>query len=326
MVAVVEGPWTGGETSASSQVFEFRSWALLTEQSRGALHVFLPLTDRGVDGLVHRLTDDQYVLVQAKMRTTLVDGEVHLVVWADSLADDNVVIVAGLLVDGGIGPMCLVVPAGEFKRHAGVSSDAGKPIYSMEFGMRPRSDSRWLRWLVPPERLAERFGVSVEGLKEAREEPLPEWRSDLGFLGESEAVRRLAEAGELNLFRPFPDLETVELAVLHLITRRVVGLQIKTVDISRARLRATVNIRGLSFRSSPTTFFVVLGWLRDESRFHERCLLVPSEKVREFAHDDGHGHLEFEFHADSAGPAWLDRYQIALNELRSGVMRLGEPV
>jgi hypothetical protein len=319
-------PWTGAETSASCQVFEFRVWAALTEQSRGSLHVFLPLTDRGVDAIVHRLTDDQYVLVQAKDRSTLIDGEVRLVVWADSLADDKVVIVGGLLVDGGLGPMSLVIPAGDFKRLASTSSHEGKQIYEAEFGMRPRSDSRWLPWLVPAERLATRFGVSIEGLKEAPEELRPEWRSDLGFLGESEVVRRLAEDGELNLFRPFPDLETVELAVLHLTTRQVVGLQIKTVDVSQAKRRATVNIRELSFRPSPTTFFAVLGWFRDESRFHDSCLLVPSEQVREFAHDDGHGHLELEFHADSAGPAWLDQYQIPLSELRQRVSMLVETV
>ena len=324
MVAVVEGPWTGGETSASGQVFEFRLWAALTEQSRGSLHVFLPVTDRGVDGLVHRLTDDGYLLVQAKMRSSLVDGEVHLVVLQDSIPDDEVLIVAGLLVDGGLGPTCLVVPAGDFKRLANLSSNEGKPIYSMEFGMRPRSDSRWLPWLVPPERLATRFGVSLEALKEAPEEPRPVWRSDLGFLGESEVVRRLAEDGELNLFRPFPDLETVELAVLHLTTRVVVGLQIKTVKVSQTKRRATVNIRGLSFRPSPATFFVVLGWFRDESRFHERCLLVPSERISEFAHDDGRGHLEFEFHADSAGPAWLAAYQVPLGHLPQLVKLLVE--
>jgi hypothetical protein len=318
----VEGPWTGDETSASCQVFEFRVWAALTEQSRGSLHVFLPLTDRGVDGLVHQLADDRYVLVQAKMRSRLVDGEVHLVVWPDSIADDHVLIVAGLLVDGGIGPTCLVVPAGDFKRLANVSSDEGKPIYSMEFGMRPRSDSRWLPWLVPQEQLATRFGVSLEALKEAPLKLRPEWRSDIGFLGESEVVRRLAEAEELNLFRPFPDLETVELAVLHLTTRQVVGLQVKTVDVTQAKLRATVNIRGSSFRPSPTTYFVVLGWLRDESRFHERCLLVPSEKVRELAHDDGRGHLELEFHANSTGG--LTRFQVGLDELCDRVTRLVE--
>ena len=325
----MEGPWTSGETSASGQVFEFRLWAALTEQSRGSLHVFLPVTDRGVDALVHRLSDGEYVQVQAKTRSTLMDGEVHLVIWADSIAHDEIVIVAGLLVDGGLGPMCLVVRAGDFKRLAELSSHEGKPIYSMEFGMRPRLGSRWLQWLVPPERLATRFGISVEALQEAPaepEEPRPEWRSDLGFLGESEVFRRLAEAGELNLFRPFPDLETAEVAVLHLTSRRVIGLQVKTVDIDGDRLRATVNIRGLSFRPSPTTFLVVLGWLRDESRFHERCVLMPSEKLREFAHDDGHGHLEFEFHADSGGPAWLDKYQVSLSELRERVTLLAETV
>jgi hypothetical protein len=322
MFAVVEGPWTRNETLAVAQVFEFRLWAALTEQSRGQLHVFLPLTDRGIDGLVHRLTDGAYVLLQAKSRSTLMDGEVHLVVWADSIVDDEVVIVAGLVVDGGLGPTWLVVRAGDFKRLADLTTHDGKPLYSMEFGMRPRSDSRWLPWLVPSERLAERFGVSVEGMEGAAVEPRPEWRSDLGFLGESEVTRRLAEAGDLNLFRPFPDLETAEIAVLHLTTRRVVGLQVKTVDVDRARLRATVNVRESSFRPSPTTFFVVLAWLRDELRFHERCLLIPSEKVREFAHDDGHEHLEFDFHPGSTSQAGLDKYRHELSELGSLVLGL----
>src|SRR5579872_3207436 len=106
-------PWTGREASASGQVFEFRLWALLTEQSRGLLHVFLPLADRGIDALVHRLTDDVYIPIQAKGRSVLVDGEVHLVVWAESLRDDNALIVSGLLTEGGLGPTMLVVPEGE---------------------------------------------------------------------------------------------------------------------------------------------------------------------------------------------------------------------
>jgi len=322
MFAVVERPWTASETSAAGQVFEFRLWAALTEQSRGQLHVFLPLTDRGVDGLVHRLTDGAYLPVQAKSRSTLMDGEVHLVVWADSIVDDDVVIVAGLVVDGGLGPTCLVVPARDFKRLADLTTHDGKPLFSMEFGMRPRSDSRWLPWLVPSERLAERFGVSAEGLEGAAAEPGPEWRSDLGYLGESEVTRRLAEAGALNLFRPFPDLETAEIAVLHLTTRRVIGLQVKTVDVDQARLRATVNVRGSSFRPSPTTFFVVLAWRRDETRFHEQCLLIPSEKVSEFARDDGNGHLTFDFLPGSTSQSGLEKYQQELNELRNLVSNL----
>lgn len=86
-------PWKPGEVSASGQVFEFRLWAALTEQSRGQLHVFLPYSDRGIDALVHRRTDNAYIPVQAKERSSLVDGEVHLVVWAESLSDDDALLV-----------------------------------------------------------------------------------------------------------------------------------------------------------------------------------------------------------------------------------------
>src|SRR4030088_1304264 len=154
-------PWTTDELSASGQVFEFRLWAALTEQSRGSLHVFLPLTDRGIDGLVHRLTDGVYIPVQAKGRSALMGGEVHLVVWADSLAHDDVMIVSGLIVDGGLGPTRLVVPSSDFKQLAELSHADGRPIYSMGFGMRPRSNSRWLPWLVAPDRVAEGFGISA---------------------------------------------------------------------------------------------------------------------------------------------------------------------
>jgi hypothetical protein len=317
-------PWTRDETSASGQVFEFRLWAALTEQSRGQLHVFLPLTDRGVDALVHRLADGVYLPIQAKSRSTLMDGEVHLVILADSLIHDELVIVSGLLVDGGLGPTILVVPVGEFKRLAYLSTDQGKPIYSAEFGMRPRSDSRWLPWLVPAERLVERLGIPVEAEREAPGEFRPEWRSDLGFLGEAEVVRRLAEAGELNLFRPFPDSETAEIAALHLTSRHIIGLQVKTVDIDRAKLRATVNVYASSFRPSPTTYVVVLGWLRDEARFHETCLLIPSEDLFDFAHDDGRGHLEFEYHAKATSQVGPDKYLIELGELRSRVVSMVE--
>jgi hypothetical protein len=284
--------------------------------------VFLPLADRGVDALVHRLNDGKYFEVQAKSRSTLKDGEVHLVVWAESLVHDELVIVAGLIVEGGLGPTVLVVPASDFKRLANLSSNNGVPIYSMYFGMRPRSDSRWLRWLVPAERVVERFGVTVERLAEAPLEARPVWRSDVGFLGESEVARVLAETGDLNLFRPFPDSETAELAVLHLNTRSVVGLQVKTVDVDETRMHATVNIYGRSFRSAPSTHLVVLAWLRDRERFHDDCLLIPSVEVSEIAHDDGYGHLTFDWLPRSATPDPFAKYRVTVNDLRARVAGL----
>jgi hypothetical protein len=297
-------------------------WAALTEQSRGSLHVFLPLADRGVDALVHRLSDGKYFEVQAKSRSSLKDGEVHLVVWAESLVHDELVVVAGLIVEGGLGPTALVVPASDFKRLANLSSNNGVPVYSMEFGMRPRSDSRWLRWLVPAERVAERFGVEVERLAEGPQEARPVWRSDVGFRGELEVARLLAVTGDLNLFRPFPDSETAELAVLHLNTRSVVGLQVKTIEVAAERMRATVNVYRPSFRPAPTTFIVVLAWLRDQSRFHDDCLLVPTVELVDIAHDDGNGHLAFDWLPGSATPDPFVKYRVASNDLRARVTEL----
>src|SRR3979411_1421315 len=99
----MEGPWTRDEASASGQVFEDRVWALVMEQSRGHLHVFRPLLDRGVDGLFHRLSDGAYIPVQAKGRTSLRRGRVQLLVAADSVTDDFVVIIAREVAEGGLG-------------------------------------------------------------------------------------------------------------------------------------------------------------------------------------------------------------------------------
>jgi len=317
----LSGPWTREEASASGQVFEFRLWALLTEQSRGQLHVFLPLADRGIDALVHRRVDDVYIPVQAKGRSTLMDDEVHLVVWADSLRAADALVVSGLLTEGGLGPTMLVVPEGDFKRLAELSSWDGRPVYSMGFGVNPRSDSRWLPYLVPTNRVGERFGITPE-LPELAE-PSRDWHNDLGFLGESEVVRLLAEVGELNLFRAFPDLETCELVVRHLATGRVLGTQIKTIGIDKVHPSGTVSVLASSFRPSSTTYFVALAWHKDERRFEDQCLLIPSTKLDEIAQLRG-SHLSVDWHPGSqlAGP--LAQYRVMAPALsREVTLRVG---
>src|SRR5258708_2517040 len=145
----MSAPWTRTEASASGQVFEFRLWAALTEQSRGQLHVFLPLSDRGIDAIIHRLSDGAYIPVQAIGRSIVEDGDVHLFVWADSVADDSVLIVAGQIVEGGLGPALLAVPAPDCRRLAEVSTVNGRPVYSMAFGTNLRFHSRWMPWFGP---------------------------------------------------------------------------------------------------------------------------------------------------------------------------------
>lgn len=313
----ISSAWTPDEVSASGQVFEFRLWALLTEQSRGSLHVFLPLTDRGIDGLVHRLSDEKYISIQAKGRSTLEDGEVHLVVWADSLQDDDALIVSGLITDGGLGPTMLVIPEGDFKRLGEPSHHQGRAICAARFGMHPRERSRWHPFLIPTERLIERFGITPSEMVAPILEPHPMWRSDLGFLGEAEVIRLLAEGGNLNLFRPFPDLETSEIAALQVDTRKVLGLQVKTVGVDATHPAATVGAYGPSFRPSPTTYFVVLAWMREQSRFHDECLLIPSEEFRSLCRPlESGGHWKFDWHPGSRFHTHLDRFRLSPSRLR----------
>jgi len=313
----LNAPWTRDEASASGQVFEWRVWAALTEQSRGLLHVFLPLADRGIDALVHRLSDGAYIPVQAKGRSSLMDGEVHLVMWASSLNDDQALLVSGLLIDGGLGPTMLVVPERDFKRLAELSTWDGRPIYSMGFGMAPHSNGRWLPFLVPTRQLVDCFGVTAaEAAAGQIAAPSPVWRSELGFLGEAEVIRLLAEDGDLNLFRAFPDVETSELVVRHLTSRRVLGIQIKTVGIDATNTRATVSFLASSFRPSPTTSIVVLAWLREEKCFHEECLLIPSTELRGICGPSVRdGHLNFDWHPGSRASGQLDRYSTTRGQL-----------
>src|SRR5438045_5187147 len=91
------GPLQHKDTSAPGQAMEFRVWTELIQQSRGALHVFLPLLDRGLDCVVHRLTDGAHIPVQVKSRGATVEGMVEIVIPGQRLVDDRALIVAGLL-------------------------------------------------------------------------------------------------------------------------------------------------------------------------------------------------------------------------------------
>lgn len=85
-------------------------WAELVRQSICGLHIFLPLRDLGIDGVVHRLADGSYAPVQVKGRTELTPaGQVHIVVTASSLVDDQALLVAALVNGEQLGRVVLVV-------------------------------------------------------------------------------------------------------------------------------------------------------------------------------------------------------------------------
>ena len=296
---------------------EFKVWGELIRQSLGGLHVFLPLRDLGIDGVVHRLIDGAYAPIQVKGRTELTPaGQVHITVTASSLMDDSALVVA-VLVDGDrLGAMALVVDEATFRRLAAHDVVAGREYLTAAFEMHSGGTSRWLPFLVPNERLAERFGGTT-GPRMVEDEDLaaaPVDRGRLGFVGEMEIIRRLAEAETLNLFRPFPDLETVEVLVRHTTSRKFLGLQVKTSGWDKTHLENRIYMRRSSFRPAPTTFVCVLGWDRDEERFQDECVLIPSTEIELFSRVEG-AWLILELQPGSEHHRRLDAYRTPLQSV-----------
>src|SRR5260370_15737735 len=251
--------WHHGRTLAAGQVAEFKVWAELVRQSMGGLHVFLPLRDMGIDGVVHRGADGTCAEIQVKDRTELTPaGQVHITVTASSLRNEDALVV-GVLVDGEqLGPVALVVPESKFRALAAHDVVDGREYLTAAFELHEGGRSRWAPFLVPIGRLAERFGGSVELLPEpAPGDVISLDRGREGFLGESEVIRRLAEADSLNLFRPFPDLETVEVLALHVKTRRVLGMQGKTGGWDRGHAGDRVYFPRSRFRACLRTHLCV---------------------------------------------------------------------
>lgn len=317
----VDAHWHYGRTLAAGQMAEFKVWGELIRQSLGGLHVFLPLRDLGIDGVVHRSSDGAYIPVQVKARTELTPaGQVHITVSASSLVDDSALVI-GVLVDGDrLGLMALVVDEATFRRLAAHDIVDGREYLTTAFEMHAGGTSRWLPFLVPRERLAERFGgaaapgmVEDEGMGAAEVD-----RGRLGFVGEIEIVRRLAEAESLNLFRPFPDLETVEVLVRHTASRKFLGFQVKASGWDKKHLENRVYMRRSSFRPAPTTFICVLGWNRDEERFQDECLLIPSTEIEQFTRVEG-AWLVLELQPGSQHHRRLDAYRTPLQSLAQTV-------
>src|SRR5690242_11123840 len=278
------GPVAAGGLAAG-QVAEFKVWAEVVRQSGGGLHVFLPLRDRGIDGVLHRLADGAYLPVQVKARTSLTPaGQVHITVPASSLVDDAATMVCTLVDGAELGAYVLVVSEGDFRRLAAHDDVAGREYLTAAFAPHAGGESRWAPFLVPRDGLAERFGAAASGASPSGSEAaaLPSeavGRGVEGFLGEAEVIRRLAEGQSLALFRPFPDLETVEVLARHVVSRRFLGLQVKTSGSRSASTEERVYVRGSSFHARAETFVCVLGWDRAAREFAPDCLLIPSADV-----------------------------------------------
>jgi hypothetical protein len=304
------------DSSGPAQALEFEIWADLIRQSQGLLHPFLPLLDRGLDAVLHHMTDGHYIPVQIKGRR-LEKGMVHLMVQADSLVDDSAILIAAPLLDVP-DQKDLVVEESVFRQLAAHDSSEGHEVYVAAFSMHPEH-SHWRPYLVPHTQLAERLlGTPVvQAMMQLDPELLkPQMRRNqwLGFLGESEVIRRLALSPRLDLFRPFPDLEMVEVLARDNVSRTFAGLQVKAATISRNSGEAYIQVQKTTLSPASTTWLVGLAWHEDAAEFDEQCLLIPAADIPKIAVNDG-PHLALNFHPSSAVKTRLDPYRRRLNEL-----------
>lgn len=299
-------------------------WVELVVRSQGRLHVFLPLLDRGVDALVHRLDDECWIPVQVKGRSRLRNGSLQLTIPARSMADPDAIIIGAALDDDHLGPRLLVISERAFRRLATRSETHGTPVIAAQVSLEPGRRSRWARYVFARDRLAEALIAGVKPGVSLPSRPLRQRgrvARAVGFRGEVEVMRRLADRDDLTLYRPFPDLETAEVVVIHEQTRRVLGIQVKTVGVDRRHPRDTVDIDLKSFRPSVTTWIVVVAWDRDQGAFGDECLVIPSMEVDRIA-EPYRGHLRFPFYPGSGRPGRLDSYRRRLDKLGSIVAEL----
>src|SRR6266849_8275585 len=163
------GRWPSGSQDAIGQTAEFLVWAALIAQSGGGLHVYLPMLDRGIDALVHRLQDGTYLAVQVKGKTALHGDEAPIAVYENHLFTADQLVI-GVHLDGDrLGPFALVANASTFKRKAARIEDRGRVLLVADMPMHPIQGHTWSEDLVPIDRLAERLGAGSYPLTAALE-------------------------------------------------------------------------------------------------------------------------------------------------------------
>src|ERR1700682_4078049 len=312
----IKGAWPHGSQDSIGQANEFLVWAPLITQSGGGLHVFLPVLDRGLDAVIRPLSDGVYLALQVKGKTSLHGAEAPIAVYEKHLFTPDQLVVGTFLNGDFLGPFVLVADAATFKRKAARMIDRGRLMLVADMPTTPIAGHSWSEDLVPFEQLAERLGAhKLEPTEALEAEPVSDEDRLIGSWGELEVVRRLVFLEDCGLFRPFPDNETNEVLIRRLATGSTLGIQVKTAQLAEPHDRRTILINRSSFVPAPTTFLVALGWVVPEHRFHETCLVIPSEVIPSLSSING---PDYEMHFRPSGsnmPSRLDRYRVPLEAL-----------
>ncbi len=276
----LDANWPYGSQDAIGQAAEFLVWSSLITQSGGGLHVFLPMLDRGIDAVVHRLADRAYLAVQVKGKTALHGVEAPIAVYENHLFTADQLVIGVHLDSDRLGPFALVADAATLKKKAVRILDRGRVLLVADMPMHPIHGHTWSEDLVPIEHLAERLGAASYPPTAALEaEAVSDEDRVVGFWGEQEVCRQLGMLEDCGLFRPFPDNEINEVLIRRLVTGVTLGVQVKTGRLKEPHARLKIVVNRSNFVAAPTTFIAVLAWIVEERRYHETCLVIPSEAL-----------------------------------------------
>jgi hypothetical protein len=266
---------------AVGQVAEWGVWSRLVATSGGDLHVFLPLDDRGIDGIVHRISTDAYARIQVKGRSVHRYPGVELKVPVDELVDDRATLIAVSLdlPDSTIGGRALVIGVPMFRQLATRYEHRGTVSYRVELDL-SAPPPEWDAWCVSLDEMGERL------LPPAAAPAIPvalpaDWVAArrLGYRAEMELLRRAADCASLNVFKAHPDLEPNEYLLYETVSREILGVQVKSVSFTPGSNEAHCSVYRPALRPSPHTWFVI--FLADDSatEFLPDCAVIPSLEI-----------------------------------------------
>jgi hypothetical protein len=266
---------------AAGQVAEWQVWSRLVATSSGDLHVFLPLDDRGIDAIVHRISTDAFARVQVKGRSVHRYPGVELKVPLDEVADDRATVIAVSLdlPDPTIGERALVIDVPTFRRLARRYEHDGSTSYRVELDL-AAPPPQWAPWVVRLDELGET--LLPRGAQPATLIALPaDWvaAKRLGYRAEMELLRRAADSESLNLFKAHPDLEPNEYLVYEMSSREILGVQVKSVSFRPGTDEAHCSVYRPALRPSPHTWFVIFLAEAGSSQFLPNCAVIPSTEI-----------------------------------------------
>jgi hypothetical protein len=315
---------------AFGQVIEWLVWCAVVGHSERTTHVFLPLDDRGVDGIVRRVDEEAMCAVQVKGRTSLAYSEIRTVVRRTALDDPNVTFVVALLDPAAIalGETVYVMDADAVLRLGSPSSGPNGAEVELRLPHPPRPESKWAPYACPLRDLATRLLPSA-GVASAPPQappwgsaPLaqpfipapPRQRELLGHLAELEVMRLLGELPTLNTFKSFPDLEEAEYLIRHRPSGNIRGVQVKCLIVPDADFRGGVDFHGPSFVPSPLTDAVILAWREDLGGFDVPAWIIPAIDIPRFVSTDGYT-FRLPLRISAAKPGPFDQYRVERNRI-----------